>query len=377
VALLSLVGAVLAAAGPAVGLRGVGAEVVRVVRTGVCIAAGDVCRPSDAAAQGLSPCTVSERRRSGSASVTVFSIHIGEDHSWAVAQRSDGSVVVTRTDGDDAGVAGGLGLDAGPLRLGVGADYLFTVAAGTGWEFPDAKTAGRFLAGLRGGSAFDSRRWPPAWRSGDGGMAAKVEAGLGVRLGGADGLKAGVGGIEASTRAAAGVRLGRGRTTLYFRTETPVEAWAGVGYSTTVAGVGPAMVEYTRDANGPRELAFRAARPGRSAGEVVETVARLDLRDPTNRAVAARLLHRRAPWPPSVFEDLRAVIRHTVAVGNVERSVYAVTNESRRLELDGRLGLELGMEIERERENRRLIEATAWTGGGRARQREDCMPARA
>src|SRR4051794_20816587 len=113
VGLLTLVGAVLAVGGPLVGVGGVGAHVARVVRTGICIVGGDVCRTSDARRAGLAPCTVSDSRRGGGTGVTIVSVRLGGRHHLTVAHRSDGSVVVTREDGDETGVAGGLGLELG------------------------------------------------------------------------------------------------------------------------------------------------------------------------------------------------------------------------------------------------------------------------
>jgi hypothetical protein len=374
VGLLSVVAAVLAVAGPVAGVSGLGSEVVRVVRTGVCIVAGDVCRSSDAASAGLAPCTLWDRRRGGGAALTVMSMRLGGSHHWTVARRSDGSMLVTRADGDAAGVSGGLGFQAGPLRLGVDGTLGFEVAAGTAWELPDAATAARFLSEVRRGAAFDSRRWPPAWRSGDAGLAASGWAGLGVELGGEGALSSPLAGAEISAEGAAGARIGRGTSTLYLRSESQGPRLEDAfGHTVGATARGPVIAEYTRDRSGPRELAFRTAAPHARGVEVVETVARLDLRDPANRAVAARLLRHRAPWPPSVLEDLRAVIRHTVAVGTVERSVYAVSDHSGELELAGRFGLELGLKLERTNFDRRLVSATAWTGGTRARAREDCL----
>jgi len=363
-------------AAPAAGLSGVGPEVVRAVRTGVCIVAGDVCRSADAAAAGLAPCTLSERRRGDGVAITVVSIRVGENHDWTVAERSDGSVLVTRGDGDEAGLSGGVGFEAGPLRLGLDGNFGFTVGSGMAWELPDAATAARFLWEAKRTATLDLRRWPPVWRAGEAGLAANGWGGLGVSLEGSRGYANGLAGVEISAESAAGARVGRGVTTLYLRSETSgpqLEDPFGQGVGPRAGG--PVMAEYTLDRSGPRELAFRAAGPGARPGELVETVARLDLRDASNRAVAARLLRRRAPWPPSVLEDLRAVIRHTVAVGTVERSVYAVSDQSSDFALAGRLGVELGLELDRTKVDRRLVSATAWTGGSRARAREDCLDA--
>jgi hypothetical protein len=89
--------------------------------------------------------------------------------------------------------------------------------------------------------------------------------------------------------------------------------------------------------------------------------------------VAARLLRHRAPWPPSVAADLRAAVAHAVRSGTVERSVFAVEDGSRSLELAGRLGAEVGIEAGSTKVDRRLLEATARTAGSQERAREDCL----
>src|SRR5690348_2310428 len=167
VGLLALVATALAVAAPAAGLAGVPAELSRVVRTGVCIVGGDVCRASDAAAAGLAPCTVSDRRRGGGAAVTVLSLKVGGDHQWLVARRSDGSVSVTKVGSDELGASGGLGYELGPLKVGVEGEAAMTVAQGVGWEFPDAASARRFLEAARYGLSRATARWPAAWRSGE------------------------------------------------------------------------------------------------------------------------------------------------------------------------------------------------------------------
>jgi hypothetical protein len=105
---------------------------------------------------------------------------------------------------------------------------------------------------------------------------------------------------------------------------------------------------------------------------VIETVGRLDLRDPANRAAVAPLLHWRAPWPPAVARDLRAAALRTVEKGTVERAVYGVSDDSRDLAIELRLGLALGMDAERVDLERRLLTASAWTPGSRERERVDC-----
>ncbi len=60
-------------------------------------------------------------------------------------------------------------------------------------------------------------------------------------------------------------------------------------------------------------------------------------------------------------------------MGTVERSVYAVEDGSRSFELAAALGAELGLEAGYSKVDRRLVEASAWTGGSQERAREDCV----
>ena len=188
-----------------------------------------------------------------------------------------------------------------------------------------------------------------------------------------EGVANDVAGVEASADAAAGVRVGRGRTTLFFDAAIGGPQLVGpLGGTPAGHGAGPVLVEYTKAGDEPRELLFRVAGPGARAGEVVETTARLDLRDPASRAVAGRLLRVRYPWPPAVAGDLRAVVRHAVRHGVVERSVFRVRDRSSKLRAGVRLGVAMGVDADRVRVDRRLVEATAWTQGSRARERVDC-----
>ena len=250
------------------------------------------------------------------------------------------------------------------------------MAAGVGWEFPDAAAARRFLEAAHYGLSGAVARWPAAWRSGEAGLATSGWAGLGAVLTGEGGKALGgpAAGIEVAADSAFGARIGRGSTTLYLRAQTGGVRTTGLLSGLVAAGpTGPVVAEYTRDRSGPRELAFRVSGTGAREHEVVETVARLDLRVPANRAVAARLLRHRAPWPPSVLADLREAIRHAVRVGTVERSVYAVDDGSRSVELAARIGAEVGLEAGYSKVDRRLLEASAWTAGSPERAREDCI----
>lgn len=362
---LALVAAALAAAGAAAGLGGVADAVAGSIRTGVCIVAGGVCRPADAAAAGLAPCVVSDRRLGSGAELTVFSLRLGRDGDWTLASRSDGTVVITRTRDRSIGVAGGFGVSGElfGLELGAGGKYLLTVRDGSSWELPDAAAARRFLA------ADEDDRPPATWRFGD--LGAELAAEAGAQLVGTM-----LTGVEASASQAAGARLGRGRTTLYVRARLDGPAptvWTPAGRRTVPGpSTGDLLVELSRERGELRELAFRKLERGARDGQAVETVARLDLRVPVNRAAAERLLRRPPPWGAVAGPDLAHVVRHTVQVGTVERAVYEVRDESREIELAARLGLELGIDVKRVDVSHRLVAAHAWTGGAGPREREDC-----
>jgi hypothetical protein len=132
-------------------------------------------------------------------------------------------------------------------------------------------------------------------------------------------------------------------------------------------------VELTLEHGAFREVAFRTAGVGVGRGQVVDTVARLDLRDPANRAAAAHLLTRRLPWPAAVAQELHQLMLYTVQRGTVERAVYDVRDESGTFALAAKLGMELGIDLDRVKVQRRLVAASAWTPGSQERAREDCV----
>ncbi len=360
--LLLLVAALTAGAGAAVGLGDVASAVAGGVRTGICIVAGDVCRASDARAAGLSPCVAREATRGAGLKVTIASVRLGRGDEWTVATRSDGTVLVTQATERSAGVEAGIGIEAGPLGLEWGAEGKLDYAFGSGraWEFPDAEAAADFLGGEREGVE-------PAWRYGEAGAELGAEAGASV--GGAT-----LTGVESTARLAAGVRVGRGRVTYYVHGRLDLldaVAWLpGESGRWSGPSTGDAVIEVTREHGELREIAFRRVED--RDGRVVETVARLDLRDPGNRAAAEPLLRVRLPWPPSVAHDLGVVVRRSVRIGVVERAVYDVRDRSRDLELSAKFGLALGIDAERVDIARRLVAASAWTNGSAARDRADC-----
>jgi hypothetical protein len=373
--LLTVVTVALAGAGTAAGLAEVPRAVVQAARTGICIVGGDVCRASDAAAAGLSPCLTGETAHGRGLAVTILSVRLGRSGSWTVAQRSDGSVLVTRLVGDAIGLAGGIGLQLGPVvAAGATATFDLSLARGQAWELPSATAAAALVAAVRRG---DDPPVTPTWRFGDAGE--EVAAAVGLSIPGAS-LTA----LEASGAMAAGVRTGRGETTTYLRVHaaasTPLGTLVAAGRGSAGGPDGdgaPLLLGVTRDAGGLRELTFRRAAPGAAPGEVVETVGRLDLRDGANRAIAAPLLGHGLPWPPDVAAGLRAVLLRTARVGVIERSVYAVDDRSHDWAGAVKLGLAVGLELSELDVHRRLVDAGAWVAGSPERRRVDCLPERA
>jgi Flp pilus assembly pilin Flp len=359
--LLALVAAALVGAGALVGLDTVGKAVASGVRTGICIAGGDICRASDAAAAGLSPCTVSDSRKGSGTVVSVGWLRLGEAKGLTVATRSDGSVLITRTHERRGGGGAGIGVDVSPLGINLGADVSadFALTSGEAWEFPDAASAARFLAGRSDP--------PPVWRFGE---AAEI---LGAQTGARLGIVT-LAGAEASAQGGAGARVGRGRTTLYIRArlDAGVKTWTPGGTRTSGPTTGDVIVELALESGEPREIAFRRLGADAAAGRVVDTVARLDLRDPANRAAASRLLAHAPPWRTAARE-LHAVLALAVQRGTVEQAVYDVRDDSGSVEVAARLGAELGIDVSKVRVERRLVGASAWVGGSRERVREDCL----
>ena len=178
------------------------------------------------------------------------------------------------------------------------------------------------------------------------------------------------------------MRIGRGKRTTYFHVHadlsSPVLSLSGPASTTSAApdggNGGSLLLGITRDARGLREISFERAQPGARPGEVVDTVGRLDLRDPANRAAVAPLLASALPWPPHLVAALRAIVARTARVGTIERAVYAVTDRSHELSLAMRAGAELGLDAGDIDVDRRLVAASAWTHGSQERRRLDCLP---
>ena len=160
---------------------------------------------------------------------------------------------------------------------------------------------------------------PPTWRFGElgGGLSGEVGAALeGIRYAG----------VHAGAGIAAGARHGRGQTTLYMRgrLESGANVWAPQGQAGVVGPGGQVMVELTTEGDEVREVAFRTATHGAGGRQVIDTVARLDLRDPAQPGGGPVRPRERGADPAAAA----ALMRYTVQHGTVERAVYDVRDSS-------------------------------------------------
>jgi hypothetical protein len=265
-------------------------------------------------------------------------------------------VLVTSGQHERGGVGLGLGAELSPLGVHLVADASAAVrfAEGESWELADAAAAARFVRAVRAGGPLPE----PTWTYREAGESAEVEVGAGGAGGGA--------------LVTVGRRTGRGQTTRYVAGRVEGDVLDGLGLPGLPGGGRSVVVEHIADGAGPRELVFRVARAGGGA-RAEEVTGRLDLRDPVNRAVAERLLRPRLPTGPALLRDLRDVVRRVREVGTVERAVYDVSEDDRGFELSAKLGLELGVRVERVRRTRRLTDASVWTAADGDRRRVDCI----
>lgn len=348
------IAAVLALAVPLAGRPPLAEAVASGIRHGICVVTGGVCTPREARALGLSPCTLREDAKGERNGTTVAIFSVDNRFNWILTQRSDGSVLLTSTGETDFGAGRDLSI------AGVGIDGMLTAGLHDRavWEFPSPRAARQFVLETRSPKAAGRVR-PPTYRY------ESVAGGADV---GAAGLKLDVG-------AAVGRRRGRGLDTLFARTRIDdpspfarlvpgldaLERWQDI------------TVEYTRNAGGPREIAFHLSGRGATGGTVVRVTGRLDLRDPDNAEAAAALLRLRAPWPPAVVAGLRGAVARTLEAGTVEAELLEVKTSSKGFDATLPVVKALGLRHEEHRASARLLAARAWVGGT-LREREDCVP---
>jgi hypothetical protein len=372
VALLLVLVAVLAAAGPALGAPDIPRGVVHGVRLGLCIVSGDVCTAREATEAGLPPCPMASRVDGAEVGVTLFSIELGTRGSVTMTPRSDGTVLASWSAGLYRGVAGGWGLEAsaGPLRVGGGAfaGAGLRVTEGRGWTFASAEEAQRFAAALPG--SLTSARWPADWSSLEAG--AEASAQVGATVGRGNVALSGIG-VSATGSLGLGARIGHGLVTLYLRASLTGPEVSLPLLQTPGRGRTDLVAEYTFGRDGPRSLVLRRAVPSRNNNRLTETVATLDLTQPSNWAVAAPVIAR-LRTPSGELADLRAVLDRIRVAGTTQRYVSTVNDRTAGASLAFGEGLKFGVTASRIEIRRRLVDARAWTPGSAARARADCLP---
>jgi hypothetical protein len=363
VAAVALVAAALAAAGTAVGAPAIPLRVVHGIRLGICIVAGDVCGPSEAAAAGLAPCTLVSSTRGREGQLELVFVMAASGEAFTASRDSLGRVTVVRAHLDQAGLQIGAELGLGWFSVGADAGVSLRVVNSTAWQFPDLAHARGFILGL---PASAERPSPyEAWRSYDSGPEAEAEAKAAL-------VGHTLAGVATAVDGAGGARIARdGTVTLYFKAQlqrlgpSGDLVWGAGGNATNLLG------ELTLAHGAPRALAFHRIEASAGGARLVETVGRLDLRDPANRAAAERVLRLEPPWPSAA---LAALLRRIAQVGAIERSTYAVHDHSKSFDLSVKLGEELGLQTILTRTERRLVAASAWTRGSAERERFDCEP---
>ena len=109
--------------------------------------------------------------------------------------------------------------------------------------------------------------------------------------------------------------------------------------------------------------------------DLPETVYRLDLRDPENRAVAAPLLAAKWPWGARERAAIAAVGKRIAGHGTIERTVSSVSGDTRGISGSVRGGWKFGGGVKRIKVHRELVAASARVGGFE-RARQDCQASR-
>jgi hypothetical protein len=364
VAVLLVIGAILAgAATVAIAAPGVGERVVRTVRTGLCIVGGDVCRDSDARAAGLLPCVTAERSDRQDTTLDIAVLRLGGHGEWQLALQSDGRAVVTRLEESDIGATVGVGLTFSPA--GVRADASAALVAGfhggRAWRFADAAAARAFLeAAMRDASVYERRAPDLSWR------ALKERAGGELSLVVADLAKAG---LTVGADAALGMREDGARRTLTLDLgiDDPAFAVELPGLRAAPGTRRSWIADVSWEHGALRELVLRSATGDSKRRD--EYSARLDLRDPANRAAAERVLQLHVPGRA----ELAALAARMRSAGVVEYDGYSVAERRRGISVAGKLGVALGFEHEQVSSEQRLVDAVVWVRGGPPQRRFDCI----
>jgi hypothetical protein len=354
IAVISLVTALLLLAAPAVGAPSLAGSVARGIRIGVCVVVDDICTREEAVSAGLPPCQLRSKTRGYEESVTVFSVDVGSKDELTGYRESDGSVSLVWTGGVSIGLSGGLGLGLPFVDAGAHAK----LAVARGWRFPDAAAARRFIAEMPR-SALDQKHWPALWHTVESGR--DLAAALSVQLPWVDLASLGI-----SAQDALGARMTRGGgVTLYYRPSFDGPEATLPFIPSTGRGEASLMAELSLDDEGPSQLTLRQVLPADHGNRLTESVARLNLHDPVNRALL--------PWT-RLASDPRGVVKDVVRHGTVEHNVYSVNDTSRSAAGELAIGIKVGASGTLVNVERALVDATARTpGSDKQRSRFDCL----
>lgn len=419
VALLALVAVVLLALA-GISASGIGSGVLAGLQRGICVVAPGPCPAIVALTDDLAPCPVAKQVKEERLSETIASVKLGTSGTLSVVRGSDGSAVVTLSDGSSVGgeLGAGAGLAIGERVLGAQRRLTAEVVWSTGrsWRFADTAAAERFVERYGGKATMagqladevrstcsllcDALGWnphaklPPADEQHD-------EGGAVAALTGAFGL----GGASIPLDARAGAVVGRtrtrsGPTTWYLRLDAAATAQLRLPASELSAAVaGEAVLSYTLDRDGrPLALGVQAAAEGggRAAlagavrrgrlrrgsgsgddarGGVVELAATLDLTDPANREAAAGLLAALQGTGPSIASQAAALGRRIATGAQVDVRAYRQRTSARQVGAQVALGLAVGGSWGRSTKGLELVYAATRLPGLPFLTRDDCRAA--
>jgi hypothetical protein len=382
----------LAAAGAVAAARGggVGDAVSRQIARALCIVTGGDCD------RELEPCVVSSSTRTRENGLTIAVLRLGSDRTVVREQRSDGSVAVTYTEGDVAGLDAGAGTHVAVGRRAVrlsgelGASILARSGRGAVWELRDAGQADALVERLRRGRWAAARPRPVAQLA-EGGWSVKVEGAVGSAVQGALGLTAAD--VHGSRLETAG-----GRRTFYVRRANDLVATAGVYGAGRSAQAGRSE-EYavTVDAGG-RAVGLAVLRHGRFGGSVdlpgaVQpaagllagptggerewvTEAHLDLTDPENAVAAEAFIAQvRAPRPRlgAAVDVSRRLAERLDRAAVINARTYAIDVTTSGLDVrGGAAGIRGGLTHLTSDADARLLAAATRGRDGSWSRRDDC-----
>ena len=424
VALLAVVGAVVAGAAAVGSPPALAVKLAAALRHGICRVADGVCTARQARAAGLSPCLVQARTDRERLGGRMLVVRLGRGDALLVERRSDGSAAVSFTDGASAGATVGVGLrvPSGP-RVGARGGAGVQFSAGRTWEFPSFAAAARFVRrwapreslGGRGAQpaapglpalpaprvAADARArrdLPRGWRlrrvrrgaarrQARGGRRRRARrARRGSPWAAASPATGASPGTTASTprppaasapcsapsrRAARARRRSRSRSS----TAAPSSCGCAPRRAGTATSTCRAPTASLRDVAATLRGAPAPAPGGR--GRRVEAEVALDLTDPANRRALAGVVDvLRLRVRPSDWDDrLRALAARLDADGAVDVRLLRVGLEERDAGAEAALGLVVGGNYRRTQEVRDLVRAWSLRAGGGLREREDCVSA--